>query len=81
MDASVMAAGRVWHMSESAMRSKTFRPYDKDTFLPMPPSVRHWATSDSLLPVLGKLALAISDPRDEHGFGVFGRTSPEEVSR
>jgi hypothetical protein len=68
-------------MSELAMRSKTFRPYDKDTLLLMPPSARHWATSDSLLPVLGKLALAISDPREEHGRRVFGRTSPEEVSR
>ena len=43
-----MATGRVWHMPESAMRSKTFRPYDQDTLLLMPPSVRDWVTSDSL---------------------------------
>jgi transposase len=35
-------------MPESAMRSKTFRPYDQDTLLLMPPSVRDWVTSDSL---------------------------------
>jgi hypothetical protein len=42
-----MAAGRVWHMPESAMRSKTFRPYDQDSLLLMPPSVRDWVSSDS----------------------------------
>jgi transposase len=42
-----MATGRVWHMSESAMRTKTFRPYDQDTLLLMPPSVRDWVNSDS----------------------------------
>jgi len=30
------------------MRTKTFRPYDQDTLLLMPPSVRDWVTSDSL---------------------------------
>jgi transposase len=30
------------------MRSKTFRPYDQDTLLLMPPSVRDWVTPDSL---------------------------------
>ena len=35
-------------MPESAMRTKTFRPYDQDTLLLMPPSVRDWVTSDSL---------------------------------
>ena len=44
-----MVTGRVWHMSESAMRSKTFRPYDQDTLLLMPPSVRDWVTSDNSL--------------------------------
>jgi transposase len=29
------------------MRSKTFRPYDQDTLLLMPPSVRDWVASDS----------------------------------
>ncbi len=35
-------------MPESAMRTKTFRPYDQDTLLLMPPSVRDWVTADSL---------------------------------
>ena len=35
-------------MPESAMRSKTFRPYDQDTLLLMPPSVRDWVTPESL---------------------------------
>jgi hypothetical protein len=42
-----MAAGRVWPMPESAMRSKTVRPYDQDSLLLMPPSVRDWVSSDS----------------------------------
>lgn len=37
-----MATDRVWHVPESLMRSKTFRPYDQDTLLLMPPSVRDW---------------------------------------
>ena len=43
-----MATGRVSHMPESAMRTKTFRPYDQDTLLLMPPSVRDWVAPDSL---------------------------------
>jgi transposase/IS5 family transposase len=43
-----MLTGRVWHMPESLMRSKTFRPYDQDTLLAMPPSVRDWVAPDSL---------------------------------
>lgn len=35
-------------MPESLMRTKTFRPYDQDTLLAMPPSVRDWVTPDSL---------------------------------
>ena len=35
-------------MPESLMRTKTFRPYDQDTLLVMPPSVRDWVTPDSL---------------------------------
>lgn len=35
-------------MPESLMRSKTFRPYDQDTLLVMPPSVRDWVAPDSL---------------------------------
>lgn len=43
-----MPTRRVWHMPESAMRTKTFRPYDQDTLLLMPPSVRDWVAPDSL---------------------------------
>ncbi|HEV2005128.1 MAG TPA: IS1182 family transposase [Candidatus Limnocylindrales bacterium] len=35
-------------MRESGMRQKTFRPYDQDTLLLMPPSVRDWVPADSL---------------------------------
>jgi transposase len=35
-------------MPESLMRTKTFRPYDQDTLLVMPPSVRDWVAPDSL---------------------------------
>jgi transposase len=40
------------------MRTKTFRPYDQDTLLLMPPSVRDWVAADSL-------AAFISDIVDE----------------
>ncbi len=43
-----MATERVWHMPESVMRTKTFRPYDQDTLLLMPPSVREWVDPDGL---------------------------------
>ena len=43
-----MATGRVWHMPESVMRTKTFRPYDQDTLLLMPPSIRDWVDPDGL---------------------------------
>lgn len=33
-------------MPESVMRTKTFRPYDQDTLLLMPPSVRDWVDPD-----------------------------------
>lgn len=33
-------------MPESRMRTKTFRPYDQDTLLLMPPSVRDWVDPD-----------------------------------
>jgi hypothetical protein len=33
---------------ESGMRHKTFRPYDEDSLLLMPPSVCDWVASDSL---------------------------------
>jgi transposase len=35
-------------MPESLMRTKTFRPYDQDTLLLMPPSVRDWVEPESL---------------------------------
>ena len=37
-----MASRQVWHMPESVMRTKTFRTYDQDTLLLMPPSIRDW---------------------------------------
>jgi transposase len=43
-----MATERVWQMPESLMRTKTFRPYDQDTLLLMPPSVRDWVDPDGL---------------------------------
>jgi len=43
-----MVTGWVWHMPESVMRTKTFRPYDQDTLLLMPPSVRDWVDPDGL---------------------------------
>ena len=43
-----MATGRVSHMPESVMRTKTFRTYDQDTLLLMPPSVRDWVDPDGL---------------------------------
>jgi len=43
-----MATDRPWHMPESVMRTKTFRPYDQDTLLLMPPSVRDWVDPESL---------------------------------
>ncbi len=43
-----MASGRQRHMPESVMRTKTFRPYDQDTLLLMPPSVRDWVDPDGL---------------------------------
>ena len=43
-----MATDRVWHMPESVMRTKTFRTYDQDTLLLMPPSIRDWVDPESL---------------------------------
>jgi transposase/IS5 family transposase len=50
-----MATGRVWHMPESIMRSKTFRPYDQDTLLLMPPSIRDWVDPDGLAAFISDL--------------------------
>jgi len=43
-----MASSGVWHMPESVMRTKTFRTYDQDTLLLMPPSIRDWVDPESL---------------------------------
>ena len=57
-----MPTGRVWHMPESLMRTKTFRPYDQDTLLLMPPSVRDWVPEGHLvwtvLEAVGELDLS-----------------------
>jgi transposase len=37
------------------MRTKTFRPYDQDTLLLMPPSVRDWVPADSLAAFINDL--------------------------
>ena len=51
-------------MRESRMRQKTFRPYDQDTLLLMPPSVRDWVPADGL-------AAFINDLVDELDLGPF----------
>ncbi len=43
-----MPTGAVWQVRESLMRTKTFRPYDQDSLLLMPPSVRDWVDPGSL---------------------------------
>ena len=43
-----MASRAGLRVRESGMRQKTFRPYDQDTLLLMPPSVRDWVPADSL---------------------------------
>ena len=50
-----MASRAVPSVPESAMRTKTFRPYDQDTLLLMPPSVRDWVPSDSLAAFINDL--------------------------
>ena len=49
-------------MPESLMHAKTFRPYDQDTLLLMPPSVRDWVDPDGLAAfidaLVGELDLA-----------------------
>src|SRR5450759_223684 len=44
------------------MRQKTFRPYDQDTLLLMPPSVRDWVPADSLPAFINDLVNEL-DPR------------------
>src|SRR5450759_4777019 len=43
-----MTSRALVRVRESGMRTKTFRPYDQDTLLLMPPSVRDWVATDSL---------------------------------
>ena len=50
-----MASRAVPGVPESAMRTKTFRPYDQDTLLLMPPSVRDWVPADSLAAFINDL--------------------------
>ncbi len=50
-----MASRAVPGVPESGMRTKTFRPYDQDTLLLMPPSVRDWVPSDSLAAFINDL--------------------------
>ncbi len=50
-----MASRASLGMRESGMRTKTFRPYDQDTLLLMPPSVRDWVGPDSLPAFLSDL--------------------------
>ena len=42
-------------MQESSMRTKTFRPYDQDSLLLMPPSVRDWVDPNGLAAFLSDL--------------------------
>ncbi len=50
-----MASGALWRMRESGMRTKTFRPYDQDTLLLMPPSLHDWVEPDGLAAFLNDL--------------------------
>jgi len=50
-----MASRALVRVRESGMRTKTFRPYDQDTLLLMPPSVRDWVRSDSLAAFINDL--------------------------
>lgn len=51
-------------MRESPMRQKTFRPYDQDSLLLMPPSLRDWVDPDGL-------AAFVSDLVDELDLAPF----------
>ncbi len=50
-----MASRALVRVRESGMRSKTFRPYDQDSLLLMPPSVRDWVPADSLAAFINDL--------------------------
>jgi len=50
-----MPTAAVWQVRESRMRTKTFRPYDQDSLLLMPPSVRDWVPADGLAAFINDL--------------------------
>jgi len=50
-----MASRAVVRVRESRMRTKTFRPYDQDSLLLMPPSVRDWVPADGLAAFINDL--------------------------
>ena len=50
-----MATRQTVRVRESRMRQKTFRPYDQDTLLLMPPSVRDWVPAESLASFINDL--------------------------
>jgi hypothetical protein len=59
-------------MRESCMRTKTFRPYDQDSLLLMPPSLRDWVKPDGLAAFISDLVTASisrpsSPPTTSHG--------------
>jgi len=50
-----MASRAVVRVRESLMRTKTFRPYDQDSLLLMPPSLHDWVEPDGLAAFLNDL--------------------------
>jgi transposase len=50
-----MAGRAVVRVRESIMRTKTFRPYDQDSLLLMPPSLHDWVDPDGLAAFLNDL--------------------------
>src|SRR5450759_3937956 len=50
-----MASRGPWRVGESGMRTKTFRPYDQDSLLLMPPSLHDWVDPDGLPAFLSDL--------------------------
>ena len=50
-----MASGALWRVRESGMRTKTFRPYDQDSLLLMPPSLHDWVDPEGLPAFLNDL--------------------------
>ena len=50
-----MASRALVRVRESVMRTKTFRPYDQDSLLLMPPSLHDWVEPDGLAAFLNDL--------------------------